>query len=341
MLNPSIQDQLFEIITGRYPRRADAVEALCDLLNLARDPIYRRLRGETFLSPQEMTVLARHYGISIDALITGDSDTVMCNFNAFSRRIKDFSDYLAAFNTDFEQIHRMPNAHLYYASAEMPVFTYNLFPELISFKLYIWGRTTWNLESLRNRQFSLDLVTPPIIRLSQELLGHYLRLNSTELWTAQILDNTLAQIEYHVYSGGFRDPKEAILLVDKLSEWLTHMKAMAVAGRKFNIGEKAEHGRGQFNLYYNEMVYTNITALITSDVGRLIYSAFCTPNFLRSTDAKLCSYAEDWFASITAKSSRFSVEGEKLREWYFRETAQKTERRKQRILQYIDENYQP
>jgi hypothetical protein len=228
---------------------------------------------------------------------------------------------------------------LYYASAELPVFTYNFFPELISFKLYIWGRTTWNLESLRNRQFSLDLVTPPIIRLSQELLGHYLRLNSTELWTAQIMDNTLAQIEYHVYSGGFRDPKEAMILVDKLAEWAIHMKAMAAAGKKFNVGEKPNLGRGDFNLYYNEMVYTNISALIASDTGRMVFTAFCTPNFLKSTDDKLCDYAESWFSSITAKSSRFSGEAEKLRDWFFRESAQKIERRKQRMLLYIEENY--
>ncbi len=336
MQHPSLQDRLFEIILSRYPRRADAVEDLCDLLNLAKDPVYRRLRGDTFLPPEELSLLAQKYGISLDALVTGSSDNVVCNFSAFSRRVKDFSDYLSGFNYEFEQIHRLPNAHLYYASAELPVFTYNLFPELISFKLYIWGRTTWNLEFLRDRQFSLDLVTPPVIRLSQELLGHYIRLNSTELWTTQIMDNTLAQIEYHLYSGGFRDPQEAILLVDKLLEWTSHAKAMASAGKKFNVGEKAELGRGDFNIFYNEMVYTNITALITSDVGRMVFSAFCTPNFLKSTDARLCDYSEEWFKSINAKSSRFSGEAEKLREWYFREIAQKIERRKQRLLATIE-----
>jgi hypothetical protein len=89
------------------------------------------------------------------------------------------------------------------------------------------------------------------------------------------------------------------------------------------------------------MVYTNITAIIKSDVGRMVFSAFCTPNFLKSTDAKLCDYTEDWFGSITAKSSRFSGEAEKLRDWFFREVAQKIERRKQRILLYIEDNYQP
>ena len=68
MLQPTLQDQLFEIILSRFPRRADAVDELCELLSLAKDPIYRRLRGDTFLSPQELAKLAVHYRISLDAL---------------------------------------------------------------------------------------------------------------------------------------------------------------------------------------------------------------------------------------------------------------------------------
>lgn len=338
MLQPTLQDQLFEIILSRYTRRVDAVDELCQLLNLAKDPIYRRLRGDTFLSPQELGLLSKHYRISLDALVVGQSDNVLFDYNAFSRKITSFSDYLAAMNADFEHIHKMPNPHLYYASAELPVFTYSLFPELISFKLYGWGRTTWNLEWLRDRQFSFDLITQPVIRESQSMLQQYLALPSTELWTAQIMDNTLAQIEYHVYAGGFRDPREALILIDRLQEWTTHMKSVTTAGRKFNIGEKAEFGKGQFELFYNEMVYANIAALITSDMGRLAYTAYCTPNFLKSTDRRLCDYTQNWFESIISKSTTLTHAADKNRDWFFRELIQKVERRRQRILLHIEEN---
>lgn len=337
MLQPTLQDHLFDIILSRFARRADAVDELCGLLNLAKDPIYRRLRGDTFLSPQELGLLAQHYRISLDALILGQSNNVVFDFNAFSSKITDFSHYLASLNTDFEKINRMPNAHIYYASAELPVFTYSLFPELIAFKLYLWGRTTWNMEWLRDRQFSFDLITQPVIRESQTTLLHYLSLPSTELWTAQIMDNTLAQIEYHVYAGGFRDPREALILIDRLDEWTSHMKAVTTAGRKFNIGEKPEHGRGQFQLFYNEMVYANIAALITSDVGRMAYTAYCTPNFLKSTDARLCDYTQNWFESITSKSTALTHAADKNRDWFFREIAQKVERRRQRVLLHMEE----
>jgi len=338
MLQPTIQDQIFEIILSRFARRADAVDALCDLLNLAKDPIYRRLRGDTPLLPQELALLSRHYRISLDTLIIGQSDNVVFDFNAFSRKISSFSDYFSALNGDLEQINKMPNAHLYYTSSELPLFTYCLFPELIAFKLYLWGRTTWNLEWLRDRQFSFDIINQPVIRESQITVQNYLRLPGTELWTTQIMDNSLAQIEYHVYAGGFRDANDALVLIDRLQDWIIHMKAMTAAGLKFNIGESPGAGHAPFNLFYNEMVYANIAALITSDVGRMAYTGYCTPNFLKSSDARLCDYTQKFFDSITAKATPLSHSADKNRDWFFREIVQKVERRKQRILLHIEEN---
>jgi hypothetical protein len=338
MLQPTLQNQLFEIILSRFARRADALDQLSELLNLAKDPVYRRLRGDTFLSPQEMGLLTRHFRISLDTLIIGQSDNVVFDYNAFSHKITNFSDYLASMNDDFEQIHRMPNAHLYYASAEMPVFTFSLFSELMAFKLYGWGRTTWNMEWLRDRPFSFDLITQPVIRESQAMLLQYLKLPSTELWTAQIVDNTLAQIEYHLYAGGFRDPKDALVLIDRVQDWISHMKAVTSAGCKFNVGENVSLGRGKFQLFYNEMVYANITALITSDVGYLAYTAYCTPDFLKSSDHRLCDYTQNWFDIITAKSTPLTHAADKNRDWFFREIAHKVERRKQRILLHIEEH---
>jgi len=338
MLQSTLQDRLFELVLSHYSRRSDAVDKLCELLNLAKDPIYRRLRGDTFLSPNEIALLAQHFRISLDALLMQENDSVVFDFNAFSRKINSFSDYMSYMNADFEEIHRMPNAHLYYASAELPVFTYSLFPELIAFKLYLWGRTTWNLEWLRERRFSFDLITQPVIRESQAMLQHYLRLPSTELWTAQIMDNTLAQVEYHVYAGGFSDSKDALIIIDRLQDWTTHMKAVTIAGRKFNVGEKPEMGHGQFHLFYNEMVYANIAALITSDLGRMVYTAYCTPNFLKSTNTRICDYTQNWFESITGKSTVLTLAADKYRDWFFREISQKIERCRKRVLLRIEDD---
>jgi hypothetical protein len=338
MMPLSLQQRLFDMILARYPQKTEAVADLQQILNLSKDPVYRRLRCETFLLPEELVTLATHYHISLDALIHLSSNNVLCNFNAFTRRVKDFTDYLEHFIADLEQIRRLPDAHFYYASVEIPVLTYNFLPELISFKLYVWGRTTWNLEFLHNRPFDFDLITPPVIRLSQQLLQQYLSLHSTELWSVNIVDNTLAQIEYHAESGGFRHRSDALLLCDKIIEWAQHMKAIAAAGKKFRIGEKPEHGLGELKLYHNEMIHTNNAALITSKAGKLVYSSYCNPNFIMSTDPRLCDYTEDWFQRVMAKSQIISAASEKGRDLFFQIIQRKVERVKQRIAAKLEDH---
>ncbi|MEO6039175.1 MAG: hypothetical protein ABIQ93_12250 [Saprospiraceae bacterium] len=338
MPNANLQEQFFDLLLARFPRRAEAVEEIGQLLHLAKDAIYRRMRGDTFLSPAELGTLAQHYHISLDALMLGQTNNVLVEFNAFSQKLNDFSDYLSSFIADLEPLRRIPNVRMLYASAEIPVLTYNFLPELIGFKLYTWGRTTWNFEYLRDRPFDFELASAPVIRLSQALLEQYISIDSTELWSVQIMDNTLAQIEYHLYSGGFRYPSDALVLCQKLREWAAHMKAMAAAGRKFNIGEKAGLGRGDFHLYHNEMVYTNITGMITSDYGQMVYAAFCNPNFMKSADPKLCAFTATWFKTLITKSVPISDPAEKNREWFFGELNKKIERVEQRIRLHVAHN---
>jgi hypothetical protein len=56
-VNP-LQHYLLEEISKRFLKKTDAVDVLCQLLNVGKDAIYRRMRGDTVLSPAELTLLA-------------------------------------------------------------------------------------------------------------------------------------------------------------------------------------------------------------------------------------------------------------------------------------------
>lgn len=332
----NLQERIFELILSRHVSRSEAVDHLCQLMNLSKDAVYRRIRCDTVLSPDELADLVTHYRFSVDAIISGQSNAVISTFSAFSKKVNNFFDYLEGVNQDLEQIRKLPNAYLHYTSSELPVFTYNFFPELMGFKLYVWGRITWDLPYLRDRPFDFELISPPIIREMETLLQHYLHLPSTELWSLHIMDNTLAQIEYHLYSGGFRNPSDTLLLCDKLAIWIEHNKLMAASGKKFSLNTGPSEKSGEFELYHNEMVYNNITAMITSDVRQFVYAAYCNPNFLRSDNPQICQYTETWFKNVIAKSTPISRSSEKNRELFFRELARRLEKVRQRLILFIE-----
>ncbi len=327
----SFQVKLFNAIIAQFPKRSEAVDAIGETLSLAKDAVYRRLRGVTVLTPDQLAELARQFNISIDALV-GDTDAVFFTYNIFSTGIKDFEQFLMGYYRELEQATRIKGYRFYYASVELPLFQALFFPELIAFKLFIWGRTALDMEYLKDMKFDFSVTPYPVLKLIEEMMQMYITIPSTELWSQNIIDNTLNQIEYYVSCGSFKNNQDALVLCDRLTGLTHHMQLMAEAGRKFPRGLKPKDAKGAaFDLYHNEMVHTNNTILSVSPLGNVLYTTLSNPNFLRSTDQPLCEYMESWFRRIIAKSNSISNHAEKNRDWFFNRMRHKIEQSRQRI----------
>jgi len=330
-MKKSIQDTLLEIVLSNFEKRSQAVDVLSEKLNIGKDAVYRRLRGDTILTPEEIALLARDYNISLDALVFEDTDTLFFKYSPFIKPINEFRDFLLPIQQGFEEIQKLPDTHIYYTYCEIPFFLYCFFPELISFKLYVWGRTVWDFDYLTETQFDFEVIPYSIIQITEELLASYKSIPSTELWSLNIVDNTLNQIEYFVNSGKFKDDNDALSLCDKLLALIEHMRAMALHGTKFLINGSPEDGGAYFNLYHNEMVYTNNTIFVNNPVRPMVYTTFSNPNFLISTDRKVCEYMDNWFTRLIAKSNPISTHSEKNRDWFFNALKRKINISRKRI----------
>ena len=335
-MQKTLQDQLLDLVLARFEKRSLAVDVMTQLLSIGKDAVYRRLRGDTLLTPDEMRQLSLHFNISLDALVNKDSNTVFFSYNLFNTPINDFDDYLNGIYQDLNQISKTSDPKIFYATAEVPLFYYCLFPELIAFKLYVWGRSVWDFEYLKDRTFDFDLVTYPTIKLAEDLVGLYKNIPSTEFWSQSLVDFTLSQAEYHVISGGFTKSKDALIICDRLLDLVAHLRIMASNGRKFPVNGNPENALEEgFELYHNEMVFTNNTVLVKAESEKMLYTAFGNPNFLRSTDQKMCDYTEDWFIKMKGKSERISEQSEKNRAWYFNGIKRKIELVKNRIENHL------
>jgi len=258
-MQPGLQSTLLDLIIERHSKRAEAVDALCQLLNVGKDAIYRRMRGDTLLAPDEIALLSKHYSISLDAIALDKSDTVIVNYNVFSKKVNSFKDYLDGVYNQLLEVSQLPNAKITYASSEIPVFMFMYIPELICFKLYIWGMTTWDFDFLQDRKFSFDLIAFPY----RETVEKIMKLHTI---------------------GKFADPQDALRLCDDLSNMVGHMRVMAEHGKKFPLGVSPEAGSVDFNLYYNELSATSNTILAETDIGDSVFITHASPNFFSSTD---------------------------------------------------------
>jgi len=121
-------------------------------------------------------------------------------------------------------------------------------------------------------------------------------------------------------------------------ELTRHMQAMAKAGRKASVGIKpSEQSGAAFLLYHNEMVHTNNTILTTSRNNKTLYTTLSNPNYLRTSDVKMCTYMEGWFQRVIQKSNAISLQSERSREWFFNRLRRKINLAMQRMEVEIGE----
>lgn len=331
-----LQDRLLKLILDKYPKKAQAVISLAGLLSVGKDGIYRRIRSDTLLSPDEIFFLAKHFDISLDEIVFENSNKLIFTYNLFANKINSFDDYLNQLYQQITTVSKLPDVQIYYASQELAPFFYYFVPELTKFKLYVYGLTAWDLDFLNNQKFSFNLIPPSTEQRMNEIVRLYSNLNTKDLWTQGILDNTLNQIEYVVQIDGFEDSKDALLLCDRLMDLLVHIKKMAEVGSKFPMNASPDSSRGLFDLYYNEMVNTGNTILAVTSRGKFLYKTFINPNFLLTLDPNLCNKIEDWFKKTISRSTSISRHSGKSRNLFFNRLEKKVGTMRSRIELIIE-----
>lgn len=332
-----LQHALFEKILFTFEKKSEAITTLSILLNVQPNAVYKRIRGDTPLTPDELTLLVQHFNISIDALLNKETDMVLFSYPSLINKPKNFANYLNNLSVQIAELPKV-NGYIKYASAEIPIYHYCFFPEIIAFKLFTWGKTTWNFDYLQGKPFSLDLMSPTDYEAAATFLHHYLKVPSIELWSANALDNTLSQLIHCIQSGNMKHPSDGIVICDKLILLVEHLKKMAEVGKKFPIEAIGIKDRANFTLFHNETIYTGNSILVVTDLGSTVYSTFTNPNYIKSNNLKAILDMDNWFNRITNKSELISQHAEKSRELYFNQLKKKINRTRVILNRFITED---
>ena len=136
----SIQSTFLEQIRAKLPPNLSFVDELAELLSISRDSAYRRMRGETVLSLDEIRLLTNKYGISLDEFLNPSKERV--SFQLKTRDAVDFS-FEKWFNSVLESLELILAApgkekEMIYDSKDLPIFHYFQYPRLATFKIYFW-----------------------------------------------------------------------------------------------------------------------------------------------------------------------------------------------------------
>ncbi len=326
--NPNqIQLDFIEKIRGTMPANISLVDSLAEVLNLSIDSAYRRIRGATSLTLDEITKLCNHYKVSFDfGKPQGEPGMVTFHYRTITDSKGKILDYIGDLNNHLKKIASFKNKEIIYAAEDVPVFHHFRYENLTAFKIFYWEKSLLNESMLSNENFDFRKVNRDLLFLARETYDMYIRIPTIEIWTEATLDSTVKQIEYY-YESGIINREQALLIGSDVLQMMTHIEEMAVTSMKHH-----EYGKNHQMYYSDVMVGTNAVE-VNIDGSTIVFISFNTFNSLSTTNVQLTAEVDAWIRNLIGKSALVSGTNEKQRLTIFKKIRGKAEAMMKRVEQ--------
>jgi hypothetical protein len=313
-----IQIRLIRMIRDQLPDHVSMVDEIADLLEISNDSAYRRIRGEKPLSLQEVQKLAGTYQISLDDLIGNPSNSVTFRTNFLEEGSYSFVDWLKSVLEFTLGASQAEEAEAIFILNELSIFHLCQIPEVCAFKLFFWKKSNLDFPGYRELKFKVDDLEEEVVKLSEEITRHYVRINTTEFTTEESLNSFLKQLLYYSEAGYFSSKEDALVLCNKLHELVDHQQKQAALGYKFPYGKSPAGVEGNFQLYHNDLILVDNTILVKAGDISATYLTSNAINLLQSHDRAFFEYNYAWGRNLLSKSVPISGTAEKERNRFFR-----------------------
>ena len=306
---PEIQPLFLEQLKAQLPPHVSFPDELAEVLNISRDSAYRRIRGETILSLEEVRTLCNHYHLSLDSLLAPTRDFISFNHRAINSTTFTFSHWLTSILKNLEMIHQFPQRELVYCAKDLPMFHYFMFPQLAAFKMYFWMKVYHRYPQYESLNFDLKIIPSDMMATGERIWKNYSDVPCIEIWSDEVANITGRQIEYAYESGFISKPQFDSLFAD-FAGILDAIKKFAAEGTKNNKDNN-------YILYKNDILIADTTILFKMGEKRLTFLTYNTMNILTTSEESFCNIIEEYLKNLANKSTLISRTGERDRNKFF------------------------
>ena len=325
----NIQVRFFNELKNKIPVNLSLVDIVSEELGISTDSAYRRIRGETNLTIEELKQLSHKFEISLDAVFTSTSSSVLFSYRAINPEKFNYRDYFTSIIDNMQALGAFNLKEIIYAAKDIPIFYFFILPKVAAFKLFFWMRNIYNFPNMENRIFDPDEIPEELITISRKVWESYVHIPSIEIWSEETYKITLRQIEYYYVSGRFREKADALSLLYDYRKIFEHVQNQAEHGCKFLYGKEPWGDDQNYKLYFNEVIISDNTILFKMGDFNMVHMGHNVMNILSTTDPSFCRDTSAVQKNLMKNSTLISVVGEKERYRLFNQIYQS-------IDQYID-----
>lgn len=320
--NP-IQQKFFERLKQLVPTNISLANEIAEVLEISADGAYRRMRGDTVLSMDELVKLFRHYKIPPDMLANPDETTATFYFRKMIQDETGFKDYLQNILTDLVKINASNPKQIVYAASDPPLFHQFYFAEYAAFKMFFWQKSILNIPSLDGKKFNVADTRPELAEMCRKIVETYIQIPSIEIWHEDTVVSNLKLIEFAWDSGLFKSKDDAFKICSLFSDILSLVEKQAEKCSKFIKEEKWAENEGNFTMYHSELLLSNNHIFVTAGNMKALYLTHNTFNSMATTNAVFLNENDLWLKNLIRKSLPISGVAEKQRHKFFKKSQEK------------------
>lgn len=318
MTERPFQMLLLEKIRKRLNENQSLIDYITDILEISKDSGYRRLRGETALSFDEAITLATHFQISLSE-VSGQTDhSSIFIRQPFINTLDDYRQYLQRSIETLKFIKDRRNHLMMYSAKDIPIFYQFAFPKLAAFKIYVWLKSVYNIQTINDHYYSLSDIPQELLDLAYEQWSVFSQINTLEIWNDTTILSLLNQIAYYYEAGLLTDRQEALEITDQMQEMLKVIYKQAITGQKVHAHNREVQSGASCRMYYHEILIMDNHILAETGEGQLIYYVpYGGLNYMYTTDQKITSQLQSYLNGQVKKSALLSDVSEKDRNRFF------------------------
>ena len=310
LLGIELQSNFIELLKSKLPQNYSLAYEISEILNLSTDSAYRRIRGETLFTFDEIHLLSRRYGISLDSLNGDNNYSVTFDYYPVDNERLTIKKFLEMIKQDFKEAAKVKNVELIYLARDMPIFYLFKHPEICAFKIYFWNLLYQDPNQSRER-FDMKQADKSSIELCRYIWNEFVKVPTIEIWGVPTFDAILDEIDFLWEISLFESKDLALLLCDKVSELLAHIKTQAECGYKFSDDVIPEIRENNFQLYYSGFQLTHNKIMINGDIKRIYISQTLDTIITSNTHFFNRNYSS--ILNVLKRSNLISKVGEKER----------------------------
>lgn len=314
-----IQKQFLQKIEDLIPKETSLVFELSEILGISTDSAYRRMRGETLLTIDEIIKICNNYNVSFDAFSKSETGQVTFRYSDPEPSFASFLNYQKRICNDMEKIAAFPEGRIVYAAEDIPVFYHYGFREIACFKIFYWLKSVSNVPELQPVKYDPDLIEPEILKVSERMYELYKRIPSVEIWTENTVLSAVKQIEYYWESGFFKNAEDALRVCNSLEEEISSIRSMAESSCKMTK-ENKENISENYKLYSSDIEIANNCVLVELGDHKAVYLGHLTFYTLSTSNTRYGQNTASWLETLIKKSTLISGVSEKQRLRFFKKS---------------------